>query len=319
MVGIRVAPDNSDVVVWKLDEATTPFVNSSTSPSAISHANSDLTTLSGTILLQQPSLFAASGTNSCIQLIGNNSGSPRNFISGANNYNPQPPITISCWYYQRAYDTTGFTQHGVTKQSALNTWSGSSFGSIDLAQNRRYASQSNQYDFYFNTGFGLSGADVVTPVDFTIPLNTWCHIGMTYDGTTAFAYINGNSLGSVTASPTGNIVYGGTPGPWFIGAIPSGSGNPEEGQFGMCDVRIANVIRPQSYFQNIYQNGMLNNNSQISVITTFYKMRAFDIFYTSTPVYWTDTVVSYQNAPASPSGLGLGPIEVVQLWNVLNV
>ena len=59
------------------------------------------------------------------------------------------------------------------------------------------------------------------------------------------------------------------------------------------------------------------NPGSISVINTFYKMRAYDI-YTNVPVYWTDISVSYSNAPASPSGWGLGPIEVMDTWNVLN-
>lgn len=319
MVGVRVAPDNNDLVVWKLDEAAAPFVNSSTSTSAPSHANSDLTILNGAPLLRQPSPFAASGTNSSVLFTGNQSGT-RNFISGAINFLPQPPITVSMWYYIRAYNSSGLTQHGLTKQTTLNTWSGTSFGSIDLAQSRTYmsAGQSNTFDFYFNTGLSQPGANGVVPAEFSIPLGTWSHIGMTYDGTTSFSYVNGNQVGSSVASPTGNIVYGGSPGPWFIGAIPSGSGSPEESSAAYCDIRIANVIRSQSYFQNIYQSGASNSGAQVSVITTFYKMRAYDNFFTTTPVYWVDTSISYANAPSSPSGGGLGPIEIVESWNLLN-
>ena len=52
MAGIRIEPDNNDIVVWRLDEASAPFVNSSTSTNAISTATSNLTTLSGTVLTQ---------------------------------------------------------------------------------------------------------------------------------------------------------------------------------------------------------------------------------------------------------------------------
>lgn len=318
MVGTRIAPDNNDIVVWKLDEATTPFINSSTSISAPSHAISDLSTLSGTVLLQQPSPFAASGANSCVQFTGNNSGSPRNFISGANSFLPQPPLTVSFWVYERVYDFTGFTQHGLSKQTTTGVWSGVTFNSVFVCQNRRYASQSNQYDFGVVTNASGSGGSAFTVPDLTLPLNTWSHVGFTYDGTTVLSYINGNNVGSVTTSPSGNIYYSGTPGPWFIGAIPSGSGNPEESQCGFCDIRFSDIVRPQSYFQNIYQNGVLNSNVQLSIITTFYKMRAYDVFYTTTPVYWIDTSISYASAPASPSGLGLGPIEVMDVWKALN-
>ena len=314
MVGVRIAPDNNDIVVWKLDEATAPFVNSSTSTNAISHANSDLATISGNVQTQQPSLFAASGDNSCVWFSGNNSGSPRNFIQGANNTQPQPPLTVSGWVYLRAYNTTGFTIHLITRQHTTNSW-GPPFSSLQVGQNRQYASQPQQWDFSVNTTSGAGGNAFVSE-QYTIPLGTWSHIGLTYDGTTVKSYINGNQVGEGIASPTGNISYGN--GPWFFGAI-TGSGNPEESCNSLCDVRIANIVRPLSYFQNIYTSGTLNASSQISVITTFYKMRAFDIYFTTVPVYWNDIVVSYANAPASPSGLGLGPIEVVQSWTVLNV
>lgn len=41
------------------------------------------------------------------------------------------------------------------------------------------------------------------------PLNTWYYVGMTYDGTTLTAYINGVSVGSttLTRSPPGNLFY----------------------------------------------------------------------------------------------------------------
>lgn len=318
MVGTRVDPDNNDIVVWKLDELTTPFVNSSTSPSAPTHAVSDLTSKSGnTLLLQQPSPFAASGTNSAVLFAGTDTGSPRNFISGANGFQPQPPITVSAWIYLRTYDNTGFTQHFVNKQTNTGTWSGTSFDSI-VIQNERYNSQPQRFDFSLSNNSSNQGGNAVVPVEFAIPLWTWSHIGLTYDGTTVQSFINGNQVGSGVASPGGNIYYGTTPGPWFFGAIPSGSGDPEEGSFSICDVRIANVVRTQSYFQNIYQNAILNAGTQTSVITTYYKMRAFDLYYTTTPLYWTDTTISYANAPTSPSGWGLGPIEIVHTWTTLN-
>lgn len=317
MVGTRVEPDNNDIVVWRLDEATAPFVNSSTSGSAPSHAVSDLGTLSGTVFTQHPSPFAAEGPGSGIQLIGNNSGSPRNFIGGANGFLPQPPITISFWYYQRTYNSTGFTQHGLSKQTTTGVWGGVTFNCIFVAQNRQYAGQGSQFDFGVVTNSSGAGGNAVVVSEANIPLNTWSHVGLTYNGTTVLSYVNGNNVGSATASPTGNIFYSGTPGPWFIGAIPSGSGNPEEGQFGMCDIRVANVVRDQAYFQNIYQNATLNYSGTGGLLVTYYKLRAFDVLFTTTAVYWVNTEISYDGAPASPSGNGLGPIEVIETWKVV--
>lgn len=306
MVGTRIAPDNNDIVVWKFDEASGTFVNSSTSPSAISHATSDLTSFSGDFIRQAPSPFAATGTNSCVFFTGDNSGSPRNTIFGANNVEPQAPLTFSCWMNLRSYGNTGFVQHFFTKQNTAGVWSGGTFGTVGM-QNASVGSS------IFNLFLPIT--QVTSEQQFTVPLNVWCHYGVTWDGTTVTNFLNGSMVAQWTA--TGSLNYGGH-GPWFFGAIPSGSGNPEETPFAICDFRIANIARTQSYFQNIYQNAILNAGSTIAIATTFYKMRAYDSFLTNTPVYWVDTQISYANAPASPSGLGLGPIEILESWPLLN-
>lgn len=309
---VRITPDNNDIVVWKLDDAAPPFINSSTSPSAPSHAVSDLATLSGTgsgaPKLQQPSPFSPTGA---VLFTGTNSGSPRNFIAGANGVQPQAPVTFSCWVYLRNYSTTGFTQHLWAKQTNTGNWS-STFASVEL-QNRTYASQSQQWDLFVLA----TGATPLVPAEYTIPLNTWSHTGITWDGSTQLAYINGVLVGQV--SSTGSINYGSTPGPWFFGAIPSGSGNPEECVASICDFRIANVVRSQTYFQNVFRAGATTQGSGLPLIT-YYKLRAYDLSCPMpTPVYWVSRTVNYTDAPAPPCGsvTNLGPIEIVESWKVL--
>lgn len=321
MVGTRIAPDNNDIVVWKLDEANAPFVNSSTSTSAPSHAISDLATLSGTVLRQQPSPFAASGTNSCISFTGNQSGSPRNFVSGANNFLPQPPFTISMWMMIRNYDTSGLTQHGLAKQTTTGVWSGTTFSSINVAQNERYNGSgvnAQRFDFTVVNNSSNQGGNANTSGDLTINLYNWSHIGHSYDGTTVLSYINGNQVGSATASPGGNVYYSGTPGPWFMGAIPSGSGSPEECNMSFCDVRVANIIRPLSYFQTIYQSGA-QNPATFLILTKWYKLRVYDLGCpTPTPLVWTDTVPALTNVPASSCGGPFSPLEILETFTVPN-
>lgn len=318
MVGTRIAPDNNDIVVWKLDEAAAPFVNSSTSPSALSHAVSDLTTLSGTVLRQQPSPFAASGTNSCISFTGNQSGSPRNFVSGANGVQPQPPFTVSVWVMIRNYDTSNLTQHGLAKQQNTNTWSGTSFSSINVAQNERYngsgIANTASFDFSIITTSSNVGGNARCTSDNTINLYNWSHIGLSYDGTTVLSYINGNNVGMAISSPTGNVYYGTTPGPWFMGAIPGGSGSPEECNMSFCDARIANVIRPQSYFQNIYKSAMLNPSTYIT-LNRYYKLRVYDLSCSPpTPIIWTDISPTIANVPSSPCGGPLSQLEILETY-----
>lgn len=306
MAGIRVAPDNNDIVVWRLDEATAPFVNSSTSTNAISTAVSNLTTISGTVLTQQPSIFAASGTNSCVQFTGNNGGSPRNFISGANGVNVQAPVTFSCWVLVRNYNTTGFTQHIWNKQTNTGNWS-STFASASLS-NRTFVSQPQQWDCFV---LPVTGSSQTITVENGIPLYSWTHTGVTWDGSTQIAYFNGNIVASSTGSLT-TINYGSTPGPWFFGAIPSGSGNPEESVVSICDFRIADVVRPQSYFQNIYKNGILNSGTGNVPATQYYKLRAYDSVC-GTAVYWVSASPDLTDAPAAPCG-SLSSVEIMDTW-----
>lgn len=302
----RVAPDNNDIVVWKFDDASAPFVNSSTSTSAPSHVISDLATLSGTIILQQPSPFAASGTNSSVWFTGNNSGSPRNFISGANNFEPAVPFSISGWIYLRHYNNTGFVQHMFNKQHTAGVWSGVTFSIITI-QNQ--STGTSTYSFYSN---GLPG----TIAYWTFPLNMWCHVGMVVDGSTTTNYLNGNIVQQWASA--GSVNWGGH-GPWFFGAIPSGSGNPEETACSVCDVRIANVARPQSYFQNIYRKATFIDSTG-RPIYKYYKIRAYDTACsTPTPVIWVSRNLDYSDAPTAPCGsaLTLGPLEIMDTWDAL--
>lgn len=318
MVGTRIAPDGYDIVVWRLDESAAPFVNSSTSVNSPG-SSANLTVLGGSPLLQQPSPFAGSGTNSSVQFSGNDSGT-RNTINGANTFIPQPPLTISMWCVLRTYNgPSGLTQHGLSKQTTTGVWSGTTFSSITLPQNEQYASKPTFFDFSitFNAGGNTVNASV-TP-DINVPLNQWCHVGLTYDGTNVDGYINGNWVSTASGGTFNAIYYSGTPGPWFIGAIPSGSGNPEEANMSYCDIRIANVIRPLSYFQQIYQAGVTNVTSTVSIVTKYYKMRAYDTGCSRAfPVYWVDTAVNYNNAPSPPCGGPLGPIEIMEVFTVLN-
>ena len=319
MVGTRIAPDGYDIVVWRLDESAAPFVNSSTSVNSPG-SSANLTVLSGSPLLQQPSPFALNGTNSSVQFSGNDSGSPRNFISGANSFLPQPPMTVSMWCVLRSYNgPSGLTQHGLSKRTTTGVWSGTTFSSLTLVQNEIYASRPTYFDFSITYNAGGNGVNASVTTDINVPLNQWCHVGFTYDGTNVDGYINGNNVSSASGGVFNAIYYSGTPGPWFVGAIPSGSGNPEESCMSFCDIRIANVIRPLSYFQNIYQNAILNINSGFSIVTKYYKMRAFDLGCARAfPVYWVDTAVNYSNAPSPPCGGPLGPIEIMEIYPVLN-
>jgi hypothetical protein len=163
-----------------------------------------------------------------------------------------------------------------------------------------------------------------TVVDYLIPIGIWSHIGFTHDGSNIRLYLNGNAVpyysGATQLFPlpcaAPSYTDGGTGGfgNWVVGAITAtGSANREEPSANVQDVRIANVVRPLSYFKKIYAAGALPLKAFVS--GQFYKLRAYDISCpTPTAVTWVDTQISLANAPPFPC---IGPYsapEVLETW-----
>jgi hypothetical protein len=109
---------------------------------------------------------------------------------------------------------------------------------------------------------GGEGYGVDIDITRRIPLDVWCHFGHTFDGNNANFYMNGDRWATNVLSGNPRTIYynsnDGTTGPWFFGAIPSGSGAPEESFAHFADWRVANVVRAKSYFENIYYQGQLS-------------------------------------------------------------
>lgn len=313
----RVAPDSNDIVVWLLNESGTPFVNSSSAGSPGTSAN--LTTLQqGTFLgepdpkLQQQGPFGSGSL--CPEFQGSQSG--RWYIGGANGFQPQPPLTFSMWLMMRRWDQ-GLTQHFFNKQHTINVWSGSTFADLTI-QNRGYAGlQNGELDFGVGTA-GNPGVGFSTDRTQPYPLGVWNHIGYSFDGRFLRAYINGDLVGVTDNGTTISIVYDTSvnSGPWFFGAIPAGSGSVEESYNQIADVRIANVVRNQAYFQNIYAQGQLDftGNATNTAITRtrYYKLRASCSTSPSGFITWVNTTGDNTGQPGC-SGT-LGPTIIVDTW-----
>ena len=257
------------------------------------------------IVLQQPSPFAATGTNSAVLL--RSTGAVGMLFMGANMVEPQPPVTFSGWYLIRTHSHNLGPNGGCyfikmnTDQTPQLMWlSGVQIGDVLASR--------ITLEPVVGTG------NVTIPKTLNITANAWSHVGITYDNTTTKVYINGNLVGSTTngSGPT-NIKYTGFAGPWTFVARPS---NTEVPAGSICDFRIANVVRPQSYFQNIYRLGATTSGYG-QPFQTYYKLRAYDLSCsTPTAVYWTSTTIDYVLAPAAPCG-SLGPIEIMETWSVL--
>jgi len=316
----RVAPDSNDTVVWKFDDAGAPFLNTGTTS-----GSNNLTTLSSNTHLgmTNPRLQAQGpfGEGSYAVDFAGSQGGPRAYIAGANDFQPQPPISISGWVYIYQYEAS-FTQHWFQKQHTIGVWSGSTFQTIWF-QNRIYAGQAEQVDFGLYTA-APGGESNGTSTDITrrIHVGTWNHFGHTFDGNNTVFYLNGDVWATTTLGGAPRaIVYDATAssGPWFVGGIPSGSGAVEEPYCKLADWRIADVVRPKSYFENIYRQGRLSWTGVATELpaysiprTRYYKLRASCSSSPTGYIHWTNTTGDDTGQPAC--GGTLGPSIIIRTW-----
>jgi hypothetical protein len=252
----RVLPDANDVIVWRMNEGALPFVNSSTSPSSYG-ANANLVSMTGTVVLDALSVFGekcpyfpAQGTYPA------GASSTRNRLLTAGGLSAlaiSSPISVSGWVKLRNYLTGG----------------GDNFG---LFLHKRYRNDTSWSEPYVVVNVShLSSGDGQWKTDVTVggtrtqvtvaanpsplPSGVWFHVGMTYDGTTQRAYLNGMLAGSTAQT---GAIDNGTHGPWCFGAAADAAGLKQEPAAMMCDWRVANVARSAAYFENIYRRGVLS-------------------------------------------------------------
>lgn len=256
----RVDPDNNDIVVWKLDEATAPFINSSTSNLGVAPGSTaNLTTLATSLTQGKEDpirqVCGPYGPGSYgLMFLGTNS---RARVDGANAFQPQPPITLSMWMKLQGRQPTGYTMHFLQKQHSINVWSGrfTDIGMNDVVYNGDPLAFEGGCTTTGNIGHGARASATKR-----LQLGRWSHVGLTISASILMkVYINGMQVAQDGPSGVTAIDYDATAssGPWFLGAIPGGSGATEPAWATYADVRIANIVREQPYFQNIYEQGML--------------------------------------------------------------
>jgi hypothetical protein len=319
----RVTPDGYDIIVWRLDETSGAYRNTGTqSPNS---STTDLT-VQNSVDRNGNGLFGDPCAN--FPGVGNfptGSSATRNSAFGANTINPAYPITVSAWVNVRSYSTT-FTSTLVGKQyrdtGITNTWS-TPFHALGIS----LTTANSGLSWFVSCATSSSTRLIYQIDDFPIPLQQWCHVGLTYDGYTLKAFLNGCQCITVTSGTiNAGLASGGSGvpisytdgtngfGPWVIGALTAtGSSNKEEAPYQIQDVRIASIARPLSYFQQIYKFGQL----PISLVdaTQYYKLRVFDTSCTEpTPIIWIDTEVSLVNLPVTPCSGVFSPLEVLDTW-----
>jgi concanavalin A-like lectin/glucanase superfamily protein len=319
----RITPDQFDQLVWTMSETSGNYRN--TGQFQPNNATTDLTIVNSMVRTGTGILFP-----NCVQIPGNSnfptgSSATRNNVIGANAVTVPVPITVSCWVNLRSY-------HTDQNQTIL----AKEYRNPSLSGNTWVAPFNN---FMIGTGTGNGGGDWFVSVatsastnggwtvtDFPIPIGVWSHIGFTIDSNLILRqYLNGCQMffysGSTqifTQQLTGYSYTDGTNGfgPWRVGAIQStGSGNKEEGNCQVQDIRVANIARPLNYFQKVYSSGALPLQTGTYISTQYYKLRAYDLACsTPTSVVWIDTQVSLANAPAFPCGGPYSSPEVLDTW-----
>ena len=157
-------------------------------------------------------------------------------------------ISVSAWVYPTAYQSG--TLVGPAILSNTHTFPNGGWG------------------FHIRNGYPTvnlftgSGSFVQQIGTTKVPLNTWSHVAMVYDGFLITAYINGNIVGTVgesgaiTASPAGSCTLIGVQPSYFGGGCAPQS-FPSEGYFQgrMDDLRVYNRALSQSEVQKIYSGG----------------------------------------------------------------
>ena len=237
----RVAPDGYDVFVLMFDETSgTTNTNTGTLGSAGNF------TQYGNPVLGAQGLFGKALYIPSSFISSNHDGS-----GGANDVLITPNISMSGWVFVRRQPN--FFGEVWNKQYFLNGWS-TPFLSFGIQMDN---GSNGSWTFYITTSGTLKS--VSSTANFQMRQSKWLHVGGTWDGTTLRMYING-SLANSTVPGGGAIDYGtaGNRGQWYAGAIP-GSSTVQGGPVIVQDLRIANVVRPQSYFANIYYNGLYVN------------------------------------------------------------
>lgn len=229
-VSSRYTPiDNNTIINWKFDESAAPYVNSGNG-SALS-----LTTFSGTPAAVTGIFGKGIGCSGLILTTGNTSVNEPNGTA----------VTVSAWVKVRSYSTFATVINKAYRSN--NSWT-SPFTSL-------YLSLTNTGDGSWGPAITTTGGILTQPAiggGFRIPLGDWTLLSYTYNGSNLLSYINGALAHTVAVS--GAIDYG-TNGPWNIGGVSNAGVN----QFwdGLIDdVRVENVVRSQSYFENMYRNGI---------------------------------------------------------------
>lgn len=88
---------------------------------------------------------------------------------------------------------------------------------------------------------------------YKIPLNQWCHLGLTFDKNTGTAYFNGEVAGTVACGSNVSTDWG-THGRWLFGGNPAATTERANGRLN--NWRFENTLRSAAYMRQVYKFGL---------------------------------------------------------------
>lgn len=232
--GSFVAPDVSDYLYWPLTDTSGSILNFGTA-GALGH----MTASSATVKYNQVGPLRNA-------IAANTNGASLNYLWIVNTATQPTPssgtFSLSAWF--RPENATSNQHQKIVLKSFRNDLSWTSpfiAASIALA-----GTSDGKMEFGLS---GISAGPTLIASGGSCTANDWNHAGITYDGAAMRCYLNGVMIYQTAA--TGVIDYTSN-GWWAIGGNP---GNTSEYFLGqVADVRVANVVRPPSYFQRVWNS-----------------------------------------------------------------
>jgi hypothetical protein len=248
----RIDPDQYDVAVWIMNDASGSqiFANTGISSSYAMTASS----VSG----------AGSGARQFFGGVGEIYSANGYFTSNQSRLlHPTGSIndlfTISTWVNLKGYTAFGKIFFKSTNDT---TWAAPFYQGMGLLN-----TGDGRWEIAHNGVAGAIYPAVGANVAGKLPLNEWCHIGYTYDGTSIRGYLNGMLVISAThVTPTRWGAGDTDGGPWSLGGNPQNTSEYLSGY--LADARIAfGVARNREWFADTYANGMMRITGTIGGIS----------------------------------------------------
>ena len=255
LTGSFVPPDSSDYLWWPCNDTQGPYVLNYGSAGAIGN----LTASAASVHYNQ---VGPEGGPYGTAVATNTNGIANNYLGILNTATQPTPatssITLSAWF--RPENATTTNHQKIVHKSYYNTtstWS-SPYETLAIAL---AGAGNGLIEFDLAIGGGGVGP-VLIASGASCTANSWNHAGLTYDGVFIRGYLNGVLVTQV--AQTGPIDYSGN-GWWAIGgnqAIPT----TEYFQGQIADVRVANTVRSNSWFAQVWQSGRPWANAQMNLI-----------------------------------------------------